>query len=91
MHRAAPRRKISTTVATETLAYLERLVKSGGALNLAEAIDRTVRRAKRADSVERLSRDTAAYFQALNESSVTEESGLEAAVGTLADEVDFER
>ena len=90
MQGATHRRKISTTIAGETLAYLEYLVKSGRAMNLAEAIDRTVGRAKRADSAERLSRDTAAYFQAPSGPAAAEEARLEAAVAAVADEVNFD-
>jgi hypothetical protein len=60
------RLKISTTVALETHEYLADLVRCGRATSMAEALDQTVLRARRADSKELLAHATAAYFQALS-------------------------
>ena len=84
------RQKISTTIAPETHEYLAGLVESGRASSMAEALDQTVSRARRADSMELLEHDTAAYFQALSGFAARDESRLEAAVGQTADEIDFD-
>jgi hypothetical protein len=89
MHRASHRLKISTTVDRETHGYLERLVKTGRAANLAEALDHAVLRARRADDSQRLEQDTAAYFEALKGTAALHESRLDSAVARMADEVDF--
>ena len=60
------RLKISTTIALETHEYLADLVRSGRAASMAQALDQTVLRARRADSMELLAHDTTAYFQALS-------------------------
>lgn len=56
------RQKISTTIAPETLAYLEKLIAKREAYTLAEAIDLVVERIKSVENRERLERDTAAYL-----------------------------
>jgi hypothetical protein len=90
MHGTTHRLKISTTVAPETHEYLAGLVESGRAASMAEALDQTVSRARRADSMELLAQDTAAYFQALSGSAAKEESRLEAAFGQMADKINFD-
>jgi hypothetical protein len=65
-------------------------VETGRASSMAEAIDQAVLRARRADSIERLERDTAAYFQKLSRTAADEESRLEAAVAPMVDEIDFD-
>ncbi len=85
------RLKISTTIAPETHEYLADLVESGSATSMAEALDRTVLRARSADSMELLAQDTAAYFQALRGSAAAEESRLEAAVAQIADEINLDQ
>jgi hypothetical protein len=87
----AHRRKISTTVAVETYAYLKRLVEAGEARNLAQALDVTLARLRRADNRARLELATAAYFQKLTAKGAREESRLEAALDQSADEIDFDR
>jgi hypothetical protein len=90
MHGMTHRLKISTTVAPETHEYLAGLVESGRAASMAEALDQTVSRARRADSMELLAHDTAAYFQALSGSAAEEESRLEAAFGQMTDKINFD-
>lgn len=84
------RLKISTTVALETHEYLAELVESGRAATMAEAIDQAVGRARSADSMELLARDTAAYFEGLSGAAAAEESKLEAAVAQMASKVNFD-
>ena len=57
---------------------------------MADAIDQAVRRARMADSAERLARDTAAYFEALGDAAGAEENRLGAALAEVADEIDFD-
>ncbi len=86
----AHRRKISTTVAQQTYAYLETLVQGGNARNLAEALDIAMARLRRADNRMRLESDTAAYFQGLSKRAAREDSRLEQALSECADEIDFD-
>ncbi len=84
------RRKISTTVAAETYAYLQALVSVGKARNLAQALDMTLARLRRADNRLRLEQATAAYFQRLSTRAAAKESRLGVALDHSADEIDFD-
>ncbi len=84
------RRKISTTVAPESLAYLQSLIKRGKARNLAQAVDVAVARARRAESRTRLESDTAAYFAGLSSRARKEETQLETGLARGLDEIDFD-
>jgi hypothetical protein len=87
----ARRQKISTTVATESYAYLRRLVAMGKARNLAEALDLALARLRRAEQRARLEQATAAYFTGLTPEALREESRLEVALDQSASEIDFDR
>ncbi len=84
------RRKISTTVAPETHAFLEALVRRGKAANLAEAVDRAVASARRAESRRRLDSATAAYYDSLSGKSLRAEKRLEQAVSNASSKVNFD-
>jgi hypothetical protein len=84
------RRKVSTTVAPESLAYLQSLIRRGKARNLAHAVDLAVARARRAENRTRLEFDTAAYFAGLSSRARMDEARLEAALSQGLDEVDFD-
>jgi hypothetical protein len=86
----ANRRKISTTVAPETDAFLKSLVRRGKAANLAEAVDRAVAVARRAESRRRLEAATAAYYESLSGETLREEHALERALSESAALVDFD-
>jgi hypothetical protein len=86
----AHRRKISTTIASETYSYLQSLVKGGNARNLAQALDLAMARLRRADSRRRLEADTAAYFQGLSNRAASEEARLERALDLCGNEIDFD-
>ena len=90
MRTSTNRRKLSTTVSRETQAYLENLVTSGRAESIAEAVDLAVARARRSERRARLEKDTASYFAGLPAKAAAEEAHLEASLGALADEVDFD-
>jgi hypothetical protein len=85
------RQKISTTVAPETLAYLEQIIGSGEADTLAEAIDIAVVRLRMIENRERLERDTAAYFDSLTPAESAEEDRLATALSQAARGIDFDR
>jgi len=85
------RHKLSTTVAPETLSYLEELVATGDAHNASDAIDLIVERLRSAENRERLERDTAAYFDRLSPEALAEESELATALARCARGVDFDR
>jgi Arc/MetJ-type ribon-helix-helix transcriptional regulator len=85
------RQKISTTIAPETLAYLERLINAGRAATLAEAIDVAVQRLRAAENRQRLERDTATYFDQMSEEELAEEQRLGSALATSSRGLDFDR
>jgi hypothetical protein len=85
------RQKISTTVSPETMAYLEKLIESGDAYTLADAIDLLVERVRAIENRERLERDTAAYFDQLSAEAQEEETKLGAALAESVRGMDFDR
>jgi hypothetical protein len=85
------RRKISTTVAPQTLSYLEELIARGEAYNLAEAVDLAVERLRAVENRERLERDTIAYFEQLSPEAMEEENQLGAALAASAKGIDVDR
>lgn len=87
----AHRRKISTTVAPETYAYLQSLVEAGVTRNIAEALDVAMARLRRVENRTRLGLDTAAYFRGLSSQAAAEESRLENAVDHSTSEIDFDQ
>lgn len=84
------RRKISTTVSASTYAYLQALIESGKASNLAEALDVSMGGLRRAENRARLARDTAAYFETHRAEVAEEERRLETALDSSADEMNFD-
>jgi len=84
------RRKISTTVAPQTDAFLKSLVRQGKAANLAEAVDRAVAIARRAESRSRLESATATFYNSLSGKNLKKEKQLELAVGGASSTVNFD-
>jgi hypothetical protein len=82
------RQKISTTISTTTLSYLEKLIERDDVRNLAEAIDFAIDRLLVFENRERLENDTAAYFANLTEKEASAERSLEAALSQSAAEID---
>src|SRR6184192_1739328 len=72
------RQKISTTISSDTLSFLEDSIKRGEARTLAEAIDLAVRQLLVYQNRERLANDTAAYFANMTDEEAAEERRLEA-------------
>ena len=85
------RQKISTTVAPDTAKYLEKLVSTGEADTLAQAIDLVVNRIRAAENRERLERATAEYFHNMSPEEEAEENRLALALSQAAKGVDFDR
>jgi hypothetical protein len=85
------RQKISTTIAPDTLDYLEKMVESGEAATLAKAIDIAVTRLRAAENRECLERDTAAYFEQMSDDESFEETRLAAALSQSARGIDVDR
>jgi Arc/MetJ-type ribon-helix-helix transcriptional regulator len=84
------RRKVSTTISAEAYEFLRRLVESGRAASLAEAVDQVVQRAQRTENRSRLEQATAAYFARLSPAAAQEEKKLGLALGQSADEVSID-
>ncbi len=90
MQARSNRRKISTTVAPETDAFLKSLIRQGKASSLAEAVDRAVAVARRAESRRRLEAATAAYYASLSGKALEEEKKIELAAASASTLVDFD-
>lgn len=84
------RPKISTTVSSATLSYLEQSIDDGKARNLADAIDRVVEQLMVYENRERLANDTTAYFENMTEEQAAEERKLEAALSQSAAGINFD-
>ena len=84
------RQKISTTIAPENQEFLQSLIRRGKASNLAEAVDRALTVARRAEARKRLEEATTAYYASLSGKALKEEQKLERAVGYAASQVDFD-
>jgi len=84
------RQKISTTISSTSLSYLERLIAKGEVQNLAEAIDLAIDRLRAFENRERLENDTAAYFANLTEKEAAEELALETALSQSAAGIDVD-
>jgi Arc/MetJ-type ribon-helix-helix transcriptional regulator len=85
------REKISTTISSATLAYLELLIEHGEARSLADAIDVAVRKLLVFENRERLANDTAAYFDGMSPEEAEEEARLGAALAGSVKGIDFDR
>lgn len=87
---ARRRKKISTTIAPESYAFLERLIESGKAVNLAEAIDLVLQESLRVDNRVRLERATAAYYDTASEEAIAEENDLAASLSASVPDLLFD-
>ncbi len=85
------RQKLSTTVGPDNYAYLRRLVKTGRAASIGEAVDRAVELTRRAENRARLAQATAAYFKGLSPKAAAEEAALETALSDASGEMDFDQ
>jgi hypothetical protein len=85
------REKISTTISSATLAYLEQLIEKGDARTLADAIDMAVQKLLVYENRERLANDTAAYFDGLSPEALEEENQLARELSSSVKGLDFDR
>lgn len=74
MASAAHRKKRSTTISSESYAYIERQISSGQASSVAEVVERALERMRRLENRSRLEHDTAAYFDGLTSGAAREEA-----------------
>jgi hypothetical protein len=84
------RQKISTTIAPENAAFLRSMLKRGKADTLAEAIDRALSVARKAEARARLEAATEAYFDSLSPEALEEENRLGEALAEEAGHVNFD-
>lgn len=85
------RAKLSTTVAPETIRFLQHKVESGEAGSVSEALDAVVARIRRLENRRRLSEATARYFDELDETAVGEETALGASLSSMASQIDVDK
>ena len=85
------RQKISTTIASGSYAYLQSLIATGKARNLAEALDLALAQLRRAERRARLEQATTAYFESLPAKAAREESSLATALDECAGESNVNR
>lgn len=90
MRLKAARTKLSTTVSPETFRYLNALVKSGRARNLAEALDTAIGNVRRAENRRRLAKATAEYYESLSPTELASENALSQAMSAASSKVDFD-
>ena len=84
------RQKISTTIAAENALFLKSLVKRGKAGTLAEAVDRALSVARRAEARDRLEAATEAYFASLSPEALEEENRLGEALFHESGHINFD-
>ena len=90
MSALARKKKLSTTISTESYEFIERQIASGEASSAAEVVDRALERMRRIENRSRLERDTAAYFNSLSPSAVREDFELGSTLGQVVDEIDLD-
>lgn len=90
MPSATHRKKLSTTISSESYGFIERQIATGRASSVAEVVDRALARMKRIENRSRLEYDTAIYFNSLSSDAAGEEAELGAALGGTLDEIDLE-
>jgi hypothetical protein len=90
MNASATRAKVSTTIARENFEYLEGLVASGQARNLAQALDLTLHRSRKLENRRRLEQATAAYYDALSPDAQAEDEAWVEAASRAGAEIDFD-
>jgi Arc/MetJ-type ribon-helix-helix transcriptional regulator len=87
----AARAKLSTTVSSETLEFLEHKVASGEAASLAEAVDSAIRRVRQLENRQKLAAATARYFDQLQPRAAAEEDALAHDQALAASAIDFDK
>ena len=85
------RSKLSTTVAPETLEFLEHKVASGEAATLAEAVDIVIRKVRQLENRQRLAAATARYFDKVEPRAAAEENAIARDLASAASTIDFDK
>jgi len=85
------RRKLSTTIGAGNYAWLHRMVKTGRAESVGEAVDKAVEIARRLNDRATLERQTAAYFEGRSRRALTEDAELEDAVSAASEEANLDQ
>lgn len=91
---AAPkmaRAKLSTTVASETYEFLEKMVERGQAATLAEALDASISKVRRLENRKRLAEATTRYFEHSGSHILAEEDALAKDMMSAAKDIDFDQ
>lgn len=84
--------KLSTTVARETQEFLQKVVESGEASTIAEALDVVIARIRQQENRKNLARATSEYFNRLdNPAAVSEEEALSHDMAAAAGSIDFDK
>ena len=86
----ARKKKLSTTISSESYGYIQRQIATGEASSVAEVVEGALERMRRIENRSRLERDTAAYFSSLSGGAANEEADLGAALGRVVDEIDLD-
>jgi len=81
------RKKISTTIAPEGYEFLESMIATGRARNLAEAIDLVLDEIRREENRARLERMMEAYYENASPSAMAEENEIAEAFSRSAHEI----
>jgi hypothetical protein len=84
------RKKISTTIAPEGYAFLESLIQSGKAENLAESLDIVLEEMRRAENRARLERMMEAYYENASPEAIAEENEIAEAFSKSAHEINVD-
>jgi hypothetical protein len=85
------RAKLSTTVSSETYRFLENMVSSGEASNLAEAVDKIIARVRQLESRKRLAQATTQYFNQMASKALAEEATLAHDLVSAGSAIDFDQ
>lgn len=84
------RAKLSTTVSQETYEFLERMVDSGEAATIADAVDQSIARVRQLENRRRLAQATTRYFEQMSPKEIAEENALGQDMAAASREVDFD-
>lgn len=84
------RKKLSTTISPEGYAFLRKIVRSGKADSLAQALDSVLEEMRRADNRVRLERMMEAYYDNISSEAMTEENEIAEAFSRSAHEIEID-
>lgn len=85
------RAKLSTTVSRETYEFLERMVDSGEAETIADAVDQSIARVRQSENRKRLAQATSRYFEEMGHQARAEEASLGKDMAAAVTEIDFDK